>query len=417
MEVYCGFLKLLSAERTTLRGARGSGRAGGPMKALFKYAIVLTLGLAVGFYAHEPLSLADVAKLNWIDEINVIINQALVAAKPQEAVVPVDPARVALVDEDLDYRIAQRIASLDGWRSFLAAHGNGVRTQSARAEVERLLDAAKAPGPAAAAVTDGASPDAKGGSEMVGSDPPSLGTAVAAFTPDEICKHDGDRLERLRSSPTSEEIARFADELGCERLRPQLLGLIGSLRDAAPAPAAAEVSNGASPDAKATSEAVGLDPPSLGTEVAAFTPDEICKRDGDRLERLRSSPTNEEAARFANELGCERLRSQLLGLMESLRYAGSVQAAAPGSPSAKVGSALGPKQRATSPRGKTGGTTSSRSLEPKRHAYGCASTSRCSWTASHLPSILLALLGDRPKYSIKFGRTLSNTRPNDLRAR
>ena len=38
-------------------------------------------------------------------------------------------------------------------------------------------------------------------------------------------------------------------------------------------------------------------PPSAGTEVAALTPDEICKRDGGRLERLRSSPTSEEELR------------------------------------------------------------------------------------------------------------------------
>jgi hypothetical protein len=66
---------------------------------------------------------------------------------------------------------------------------------------------------------------------------------------------------------------------------------------------------------------VGSAPPSTGVEVAALTPDEICKRDGDRLERLRSSPTSDEAARFTNELGCENLRPQLLGLTESLGYA------------------------------------------------------------------------------------------------
>ena len=106
------------------------------MKTLFKYAIVLALGLALGFYVHGLLSLEDVAKLKWLDEINVIINKPVVAARP--AVVPsVDLAAAALLDEDLDYRIAQRIGSLDGWRSFLTAHGSGVHAQSAREEVER----------------------------------------------------------------------------------------------------------------------------------------------------------------------------------------------------------------------------------------------------------------------------------------
>ena len=297
------------------------------MKALLKYAIVLAFGLAVGSYAHGPLSLEDVGRLKWLDEINVVINKALAPAKPPAAVALVDPASAALVDEDLDYRIAQRIASLDGWRSFLAAHGNGVHAQSARAEVERLLRTAKAP-----------------------------------------------------------------------------------------APAAAEVSDEASPDARATSEAVVSGPPSPGTEVAALTPDEICKRDEDRLEQLRGSPTSEEAARFANELGCEKLRPQLLGLMENLGQASSLQAAATPSPPAKVGSAPGPKRRATSPPSKTRGTASSRSLEVKQHANGCAFRSVCIPRAS-FPPILLALLGDRPKNSRAFRRIPTNARPDDVRGR
>jgi hypothetical protein len=384
------------------------------MKALLKYAIVLAFGLAVGSYAHGPLSLEDVGRLKWLDEINVVINKALAPAKPPAAVALVDPASAALVDEDLDYRIAQRIASLDGWRSFLAAHGNGVHAQSARAEVERLLRAAKAPAPAATEVSDAGSPDADATSEAVSSAQPQE-TEAAALTPAEICKRDGDRLERLRSSPTSEEAAGFANELGCEELRPQLVGLMESLSFAAPAPAAAEVSDGASPDARATSEAVVSGPPSPGTEVAALTLDEICKRDEDRLEQLRGSPTSEEAARFANELGCEKLRPQLFGLMENLGQASSLQAAATPSPPAKVGSALGPKRRATSPPSKTRGTASSGSLEPKRDANGCASKFACSSRHPSLPPILWALLDDLN--SSAFRRNLTSASPSDLHSR
>jgi hypothetical protein len=228
------------------------------MKTLFKYAIVLALGLALGFYVHGLLSLEDVAKLKWLDEINVIIKKPFVAARP--AVVPsVDPAAAALLDEDLDYRIAQRIWSLDGWRSFLTAHGSGVHAQSAREEVEKLLLAEKAPAPPGAEVSNGASTDTKAVSEVMGSAPPSPGVEVAALRPDEICKRDGDRLERLRSSPTGDEAARFANELGCERLRPQLLDLMGSLGYAAPTPPAAEVSNDAPAHAEAGTEVVGTE--------------------------------------------------------------------------------------------------------------------------------------------------------------
>jgi hypothetical protein len=40
--------------------------------------------------------------------------------------------------------VAKRLASLEGWRAFLAAHGNGAYAQSARAEVERRLGTEKA---------------------------------------------------------------------------------------------------------------------------------------------------------------------------------------------------------------------------------------------------------------------------------
>ncbi len=68
------------------------------MKALFKYAIVLALGLAAGLYAQEaylhwPMSLEDVAKLNWLDDIDVTISNALTPAKPEAAVAPAPGAR------------------------------------------------------------------------------------------------------------------------------------------------------------------------------------------------------------------------------------------------------------------------------------------------------------------------------------
>ena len=377
------------------------------MRAFFKYAVILALGLAVGFYIRAPLSLEEIARLNWLDEINIIIDKAVARAKPEAAVIPVDPAGAALIDDELDYRIAQRIASLDGWRAFLAVHGKGVYAQSARAEVGRLL-AAKAP----AEVPNGASPDAKATIDGAGSAPASPGTEVATLTPDEICKRDGDRLERLRSSPTSDETARFANELGCETLRPQLLAFMEVLGYASPAPAAAEVSNGTSPGAKATSDGVGSAPPSPGMEVAALTPEEICKRDGDRLERLRSSPTSDETARFANELGCETLRPQLFALTESLGYASP----APPSPSTNV-TAPGPKRRATVPPSEMRSTASPRGVQPKRHANGCAFKSGCFWGDLSRPPILLALLGERPKHSSASRRTLTYPRPNDFRGR
>jgi hypothetical protein len=161
---------------------------------------------------------------------------------------------------------------------------------------------------------------------------------------------------------------------------------------------------------------VGSAPPSPGTEAAIVAPAEICKHDGYRLERLRSNPSSDEAQRFANELGCEKLRPQLLGLIESLGAVSPAQAAAP-SPSANVNSALRPKQRATAPASEARSTAPSRSLRPRRHASRCAFKSACFWRAASLPPIVLALLGDRPKSSSAFRRTFADARPNGLRGR
>ena len=109
------------------------------MSAPFKYAFVLALGLAFGFCIHAPPNLEEVAKLARLDEINVIINKAVARLKPQAAVLAVDPAAATRVTEDLDYRIAERIGSVEGWRSFLAVHGSGVHAQTATGEVDRLL--------------------------------------------------------------------------------------------------------------------------------------------------------------------------------------------------------------------------------------------------------------------------------------
>ena len=136
------------------------------------------------------------------------------AAKPEVAGTLVDPAAAARVDEDLDYMIAQRIGSLEGWRSFLAAHGSGAHAQSARAETQVL--AGKAP-----AQPNGAPAHAKAENEVAPSAPPSSGTEVAAL-----------------AAPVAQ--------------------------------ASAELPNGAPAHAKAENEVAPSAPPSSGTEVAAL---------------------------------------------------------------------------------------------------------------------------------------------------
>jgi hypothetical protein len=356
------------------------------MRRLLKYAVVLALAVAIGAgILLGPLSLDDIFPSH-------------PEGKAPAAVEPTPPAPSASIDEELDLMVAKRLASLEGWRAFLAAHANGAYAQSAQAEirrrlgandpsgeapvaapalastgnnwgdgiarrlgslasyaqsatakVERLLLAEEAPAPGNAEVSRGASSDARAATESM--DPvPSLsgdavpaaaaaandappdtkaanegahpvtpplgthlaaGTQLAALTPDEICQRDGSRLARLRLTPSSDEAQRLANELGCEKLRPQIISLMEGL---APPSAAADVPNAAPSNAQAANEAARP----ASSDVAALTSDETCKRDGDRLARLRSSPSGEEAQRFANEFSCEALRPQVQRLMESL---------------------------------------------------------------------------------------------------
>jgi hypothetical protein len=156
---------------------------------------------------------------------------------------------------------------------------------------------------------------AQAANEAAHSAPPSgAGADGAALTSDETCKRDAERLEQLRSRPSSGDLVHFANTLGCTKLLPQVVGLMETL---AP-PVAAEAPGPAPSDAQAANEATQPAPPHPGADVAALTSDETCKRDNDRLTRLLASPSGEEAERFASELGCEALRPQLQRLMESL---------------------------------------------------------------------------------------------------
>jgi hypothetical protein len=194
------------------------------MGAIRKYAFVLALALAV-IYAYAPLSLEHVAKLRWLDDIYVVVNKSLAPAKPEVGVSAVDPVAAANVDEDLDYRIAQRTKTTEGWRSFLAAHPDGPHAQSARAELDKLAPTEKPPPPTAAQGSNGGSSDTKTPSEVASPGQPSQPSEVATLAPDEICKRGEDRLQWLATSPTSDEATRFLAELRCEKLRPELLRL------------------------------------------------------------------------------------------------------------------------------------------------------------------------------------------------
>jgi hypothetical protein len=112
-----------------------------------------------------------------------------------------------------------------------------------------------------------------------------------------LCERDEDRLVRLRANPTNEEASRFASELSCEKLRPQLSRLMENLSFAMPAPQA---------------------PPAAQATVAERKPATDCASEQAALDRLRAKPSIDEAQSFWRGLQCERLRPQARMLMESL---------------------------------------------------------------------------------------------------
>ena len=200
---------------------------------------MLFLALALpAIYAYAPPNLEDIAKPQWLDHIGAIITKSLASAKPQAEVSPVDPVAAAKVDEDLDYRIAERTKSLEGWRAFLTAHPDGPHAQSARAELDKL--AAPVTSTAAAQAPDRAPPDTKIPSDVASPPQPSAGPEAATLASDEICRGDEDRLEKLSNNLTSDGVIRFLIELRCEKLRPQLISLAERLKTPAPKAAAAD---------------------------------------------------------------------------------------------------------------------------------------------------------------------------------
>jgi cell division protein FtsB len=93
------------------------------------------------------------------------------------------------------------------------------------------------------------------------SEPPPAEAASAGS--DDACRQDEERLARLRATPSSGEAARFAQELRCETLRPQLMALTDALAKPSPPD-----SHGVSQDAGAERNANETQPASQAAAEA-----------------------------------------------------------------------------------------------------------------------------------------------------
>jgi hypothetical protein len=222
------------------------------MNALFKYAVVLASGLAIGFTANRPMSLDQVMKLPRVDEINTLIDGVLSRLKPKADSTAVDSTAASRVDEELDYLIAKRNGTLDGWQAFLAAHASGAHAESAGAEVDKLSLHAQASQPATAEVSDSTSSEANTESEAAKLDPPS---EAPALPPHEVCNRDGDCPREPRSNPSSGDTAGVTNESTAGKPRMQVASLIDSV---AAAPAEPNSSAKIGPDLRSRPRATAL---------------------------------------------------------------------------------------------------------------------------------------------------------------
>jgi hypothetical protein len=277
------------------------------MRRLLKFVFVLAVAIAIGVYIVFGLPSGD--------GIVPELAQRETAATLFEPPPPADTDTSVSIDEQLDYMVATRLASLEGWRAFIAAHANGAYARSARAEVARRLGANNAPQEAAApplASTDNSEGD------KVSQRLAALTTSLQSVSVRVEHLLLGDKVTEPANSNVFGEVS--ADTTAAS----EPTDLTSSPSKGSVRATDATVSHDALQDAKPADDTArpaappaGIDGPP-GTKLAALTPEGVCQRDEDRLAQLRSNPSLDEVVRFADELGCEKLRPQILNLMERL---------------------------------------------------------------------------------------------------
>jgi Caspase domain len=191
----------------------------------------------------------------------------------------------------------------------------------------------KRPQPSASDTISASSEQKQAGvaTEPVKGPPPVL----TKLTQEQVCKRDAGWLVHVRATQSLEEVISLERELGCEKLRPQVLRLKESLGLEVPraessviasagATRATQVSPRSSVPAVVPSQpvqtaAVGTASPDSGAQAQpAASPEDTCKRDEEKLVRLRTNPSLDQIVRFEQELRCPRLRPQIARLRESV---------------------------------------------------------------------------------------------------
>jgi Caspase domain len=139
---------------------------------------------------------------------------------------------------------------------------------------------------------------------------------VPGLSQEQNCKLEEEWLRRLRANPAADQIARLERGLSCAKLRPEIARLrdavdVAKAPRAQPDPPRQQVESTQPKADPGPQNAVAAPPSSL-------SPNEVCKRDEETLARLRASPAVDEIMRFERDLGCSRLRPQVVRLRESV---------------------------------------------------------------------------------------------------
>jgi len=281
-------------------------------------------------------------------------------------------APAVAVDPDIvarrDYEMAERARTREVWESFLTIHKDGFYADLARAQLKELTAAEKAKEASPNAerldrplkveheneildlVEGEGQPSAKGEHAAKPTDMQPHDKPVGRVEPRQgqdrqaalvqgngesaqACELAARGLMRLRADPKQEEAVRFAQDLTCEALRPQVLRLLESLGTSlttASPPAAVQASRppttptgtGQSdiviPKHKIDVEETQARRSAGGRPEAKSDGQDTCRREEATLARLRSNPERDEVIGFARNLTCEQLRPQVTRLLESV---------------------------------------------------------------------------------------------------
>ena len=202
-------------------------------------------------------------------------------------------------------------------RPLVTASNEGVN--SPRNEMTRPSATAIPPSPPADSHFEPKRPDVQGRQDDGPPPPPAAPAPEVRSDAAGSCKLDRARLAQLRADPNREEVARFARELSCEELRPQVTRLLEMT--AGPSGLAGRADTNDSQGSRGDHPADGHK--ALASPAKADS-GQVCKLAQARLAQLRADPNREEVARFARELSCEELRPQVTRLLESLGVSLSV---------------------------------------------------------------------------------------------